>query len=232
MRFSDGPAERPAMRLLPRLAALASFPAAVLLPALPVQAHPHAWIDMRTAMVFDDRGRVAALRVDWLFDEIYSLYSTEELDDDGDGRPDDDRLVDFVAGAIERLEEYGYFSVVQVGERQAGYGPVTEFDGSMQGDRLLMRFTVPLAEAVDPRAAAVSYAVYDPTFYIEILHEQADPVALEGAAPADCGFELRPPEPDEEIVSFAASLDRTQSGGDGLGVHFAEWVSLSCKAEG
>jgi len=187
---------------------------------------------MRTALVFDAEGRVTALRVDWLFDEIYSLYSTEELDDDGDGRPDESRLHDFVAGAVERLEPHGYFSVVRIGDRQAGYGPVTEFSGTMQGDRLLMRFTLPLAEAVDPRAMAVSYAVYDPTFYIQILHEQEDPVALEGSAPADCSIEVRPPEPDEEMVSFAASLDQTESGGDGLGAHFAEWVSISCSPEG
>lgn len=220
------------MRFLPRLAALALIPAAALLPVSPLQAHPHAWIDMRTAMVFDEQGRVTALRVDWLFDEIYSLYSTEELDDDGDGRPDDERMHEFVAGAIDRLEEYGYFSVVKVDEQQAGYGSVTEFDGSLQGDRLLMRFTLPLAEAVDPRTASFSYAVYDPTFYIQILHQQVDPIALEGAAPAGCRSDLRPPEPNEEMVAFAASLDQTQSGGDGLGAYFAEWVSLSCNAEG
>ena len=220
------------MRPLLKRAALTLLPAFLMVPGSAVQAHPHAWIDMRTAPVFDAQGRITALRVDWLFDEIYSLFSTEAFDDDGDGLPDAERLHELVAGSMERLAPFGYFTELRAGDARPGHDTVVDYSAEMQGERLLMRFTLPLSEAVDPRAAPFSYAVYDPTFYIQILHQQDNPVAFEGAAPAGCGFDLRPPDPDEELVAFAAALDQTQSGGDGLGAHFAEWVSVTCGPEG
>jgi ABC-type uncharacterized transport system substrate-binding protein len=47
--------------------------------------------------------------------------------------------------------------------------------------------------------------------------------------PADCALELEEPNPNPEMVSFAASLDQTESAGDGLGAFFAEQVYLRCQ---
>jgi ABC-type uncharacterized transport system substrate-binding protein len=107
--------------------------------------------------------------------------------------------------------------------------PRSRADSYLEGDRLVIEFVVPLAEPVDPTAQSFSYAVYDPTYYIEIFHVDPQSFGAEGPLPSDCALVLEEPNPNPEMVSFAASLDQAETGGDGLGAFFAEQVHLRCQ---
>src|SRR5690606_3645342 len=69
---------------LAAIAALALAASATFLPQN-AAAHPHVWIDAHSQVMFDDARRMAALRVVWRFDEFYSLFAIEGLDQDGNG---------------------------------------------------------------------------------------------------------------------------------------------------
>lgn len=202
-----------------------------LLASVPAAAHPHAWIDLKTTTIFNDEGQVTGLRVLWVFDEFYTLYAIEDFDADGDGQPDDDQLWELAVVNLESLAEYDYFTYLEVDGVQPAYAEVTEYETYMDGERLVLIFTVDLLVPADPREHHVSYAVYDPTYYIEITHaaQREEPIRLEGPVPDGCGFKLNYPDPDEELIFFAAALDQTQSAGDGLGAHFAERVAILCE---
>ena len=62
--------------------------------ASPLGAHPHIYIDTDFDLVFDTDGKLAAVRIDWAYDDFYSLLMIEEngLDADGDGTPEQARL--------------------------------------------------------------------------------------------------------------------------------------------
>ena len=62
------------------LIALAGSLAATLPAALPACAHPHVWIAATTDLVFDESGRVAAVRHQWVFDAMYSGYAVLGLE--------------------------------------------------------------------------------------------------------------------------------------------------------
>ena len=111
---------------------------------------------------------------------------------------------------------------------QPSYGAVEEYDSYLEGDRLVMEFTIPLQEAVDPKEEIVSYSVYDPTYYIEIFHVDRKAVQFSGSMPEGCQLDLEEPNPNPEVVSLAASLDQNQSAGDTLGAFFAERVHVVC----
>jgi ABC-type uncharacterized transport system substrate-binding protein len=192
------------------------------------RAHPHAWIDLRTSPVFDKAGRVSGLKVHWTFDEFYTLFTIEVIDPDGDGTADAELVRELAKENLKNLADYSYFTYFKVDGEQPDYDTVTEYDSYLEADRLVMTFTVPLAEPVDPVAKPVSYAVYDPTYYIEIFHTDPEAAALGNEAPERCKLRLEPPSPDPEMVSLAASLDQTESAGDGLGEFFAERVFLDC----
>ena len=152
------------------------------------------------------------------------------MDRDGDGAPDPDQLAALADVNISNLAAYGYFTYLKVDGESADYVPPLLYGTEMENNRLTLQFTLPLLAPVDPRESSVIYAVYDPTYYIQVLHVQDDPVSLEGPIPGGCDTRIVEPNPTPETISFAASLDQTESAGDGLGELFAETVVLSCSA--
>ena len=192
------------------------------------QAHPHAWIDVSVTVLFDAAGQITGLRQTWLFDEFYTLYSLEGLDEDGDGTPDPHLVLDLISENLKNLKDYGYFTDVRADKHRVTITQVRDPGATVRDGRLEMQFTADLEAPLDPATQSITYAIYDPTYYIEMLHaEDGVPIDLNGA-PADCTYSLRPPTPTAETIAFAASLDRTQSGGDTLGTVFAERVTLKC----
>lgn len=206
------------MFLSPRLCVVIAL--AALYP-VPAAAHPHAWIDTSEEIVFDAAGRVTAIRQHWLFDEF---YTAETVKASGHG----DNAEALVRRLLGNLKEWGYFTRVRQNGKSLVLAAPTEHSGRVEGHRLVMTFVVPLAEPVAVAGAPLSYAVYDPSFYIEMLHaETTEQVRLSGA-PAGCRVRVIQPQPDPKAVALASSLDRTQSGGDGLGAFFAETVEVTC----
>lgn len=213
------------MKFMPAIAFLLALSFAAPRPA---DAHPHGWIDLRTALIFDEEGRIEALRLHWLFDQYYTLFATEGMDEDGDGLPDPGPLRSLAEVNITNLAAYDYFTYVRVEGEQPDYGEVTDYETYLVGAQLAMVFTVPLVEPVDPRRIAFNYSIHDPTYFIEVLHVEESPVLMEGGVPEGCAAVITPPNPDPEVVTLAQALDRTQSAGTGLGGHFAEWVEIAC----
>ncbi len=196
--------------------------------ATPVSAHPHTWIDLRTIAIFDAQGRISALRVLWTFDEFYTAFAIDGMDKDGDGIPDDESLRALAAASTEGLAEYSYFTFLQVNDKPVSYGAIRDVESTYFQGRLGLVFTLPLTEPLDPRQETLVYRIYDPTYYIEVLHIKDRPVLFEGLVPESCGYQIKEAKPDMQVLSLAQSLDQSQSAGDGLGQHFAETVTIHC----
>ena len=80
-----------------------------------------------------------------------------------------------------------------------------------------------------PRQSDIVYRIAEPTYYFEMLHaEEGLAIVLKDAPPA-CRYRLEPPKPDAALVAYAASLGVNESGGDGLGIQFAETVTIRCE---
>lgn len=202
--------------------------AVLWLVSLSVAAHPHAWIDVEVEVRVDASVRVTALHMVWLFDDIYSAYVTQGLSFTGSDALDPERTARILAVMMKNLARFHYMTAVEAGSRPVEFAPPEESSIILRGRRLELEFTLPLAEPVPMRPGPVTYSVYDPSYYIEMLHaEKADAVRLRGA-PADCRPTLIHPHPDPERVREAAALDRTQRGSEGLGAFFAERVVIRC----
>lgn len=193
-----------------------------------VQAHPHAWIDLQTSVSLDPQGRVEALDLVWLFDEWYTAVIAEEFQS---ANQDSLAFLKTLGRRnLENLKDYRYFTEVTVDGKAVELGAATGDATDLQGERLRMRFTVPLKEPADPRQHKIAIKVFDPSYYIEILYVEDDQsrVRFRGQGAQACSARVIAPNPSFEAVSLASALDRTQSGGDDLGRLFAETVELHC----
>ncbi len=191
-----------------------------------VRAHPHGWIDVRTEVLADARGRMTGLRQAWLFDELYSAFVLDEFEAEGLSR--EDGLARLLDDDVTALAPFDYFTRVEVDGAVRDLGAARAYANGVAAGRIWLRFELPLAEPVDPATANVRYAVFDPTYFIEILHRGDAPVALAEPLADRCEVAVIAPDPPAEIVSFAAMLDRNAEADDGLGAHFAEWIELAC----
>lgn len=187
-------------------------------------AHPHGWIDIQTKLLFDDAGRMTGFEQAWLFDELYSAFILEEFAEFG--QTVEEGLAELGQADIAALADYDYFTSVKFDGDAVPLGRVDAFANGLAGNRIWLKFALPLAEPLDLGEDELRYAVYDPTYFIEVLHLGDPPVLFEGRD--GCSFALIAPDPPSEMVWLAAALDRDQTGGDGLGAYFAEWVVVTC----
>lgn len=102
----------------------------------------------------------------------------------------------------------------------------------MKNDILTMYFQIPLATPVDPLTSKVSYAMYDPEFYIAIEYPAKGGVNIVGKAPKHCRTEIAQAEADADDLGdkgeeFYEKLAKTKE----MGALYAERVTVVCVPE-
>jgi len=212
---------------------LAGLGAAVLSLAGPATAlaHPHVWIDARSAVVFDSDQRIAALKVSWRFDEFYSLFAIEGLDKDGDGTVSDAELRPLAELNVTSLKEYRYFTHITADGEDLAYGPVTDYASHFVDGILSLEFVIPLETPVDPRRAEVRFKSYDPTFYIAVEPALEDPVRFAGAPPPQCRPVVQEGQ-DGETLDLSEADFTNPVIADSIGALYATTIAIVCDTAG
>lgn len=186
-------------------------------------AHPHAYIDLRSAVVLDDAGQVTGIEQEWQFDPFYSALL-------GAGRSTTTMTPrEQAQGILERLHNHGYFTEVRVGERVVSPRRAKDIDGGIRAGRYWIRFVLPLQQPLDAARETLTFSVFDPTYYIEILHLENDVVSFHGAGADRCLGDIQPPKPTTEDIIRARSPAVDAQSDSSLGALFAERVEVRCQ---
>ena len=198
-------------------------------------AHPHVWATVRSEIVFDADGKMTGIRHAWTFDEFYTAMAVQGLDTDGDGVYSREELQPLAKVNVESLEEFDYFTFV----RRAGeesflpLKPPEDYWVEYDDTALTLYFTLPLETPLDPRVAAVTVDVYDPTFFVAFGFAEKTPVKIAGAAVPGCTAEID--QPDPEVAEAAKALSEsffTQLGpGSDYGSQFAQTATVTCTVQ-
>lgn len=194
---------------------------------LPASAHPHAWIDIDVELQADSDDRVIAIEQAWIIDPLYSRYLYDDAMEQFEGATPEEKLSNLGTEILGNLAEYEWYTELYADDRRVLGRPDGPAELVMQDGQIRFRFRLRLAEPVDPRAGTLRYAVYDPTYFIEILHHTGSPPRLELSS-GPCRLERVQPRPDPAIVARALALDFNQTGEADLGRHFAEKVTVQC----
>ena len=138
--------------------------------SVPVQAHPHVFIDAGLHFLFDDKGQLAAVRVVWVYDAFYSLLLIEEkgLDPDGDGVLTEAELL--TLSGFDLVWEPDFPGDMEL--RSAG-GDIVELGRPMSGTaayengRIITTHIRPLIHRERPdHSDGISAKVFDPTYFV------------------------------------------------------------------
>lgn len=205
--------------------------AALTIGAPTATAHPHVWIDMTVSSVFGEDGKLTGFTHVWAFDEFYTVFQLEGFELSSGDKPAQEQLDKYAVEMTDSIAQFGYLMRI---EGRDGRLDVDARDQSARlrpDQRLELTFSVDLKEPVDATDWPVRYSVYDPDYYIEMLHEKGTGVLMTGSPPATCTMDVDRPSPTFEMISLAASLDRMDQGPDTLGAAFAENVTIDCRPE-
>ena len=199
------------------------------MPCAGAQAHPHARIDLHSAVRFDAQGRISAIEEEWLLDEQYTAFNLQVLPPAQ--RASKEALTKLIGEDLERIRPLGYFTRMRFGGDRLESGRVQDFAAEMRGKRLWLRFVLPLAKPADPRARLFTFWIADPTYWIEMIHVGKARVVLLGKAEEECRTKIVPPHPSPELIAKAAAIDVDGTSDATLGEQFAEKVTITCAAQ-
>lgn len=194
------------------------------------QAHPHSWIELNTRFVLDEQSRLIQVKQSWEFDTYYSLMTHADLlNEFGD---ESTGLTATAKAMIKNLKGYDYFSKLRLDGIEIGLGMPEEYAlSTKQKDGqfvLVLEMSFNLKEGTEIEGKALAWQVYDPTYYIAMHHTTEKSIEIIGGNATECSKELKFPEPSDDLVEYAQSLDRGQKDTDGLGVNFAETAFIRC----
>lgn len=172
-------------------------------------AHPHVFVDAKEEIVFDDQGRMTAIRHIWQFDEAFTAFAIQGLDANGDGKLSDEELQPLAKVNVDSLKEYKYFTTLTVEGKRAFVLPPKEYWLDFHGGRLTLFYTLPLKTPLAP-GKHTTLEVFDPEYFVAFNFVPQDTISLAGA-PANCHAAYRPPhELDDATMAKLAAIPMDQ----------------------
>jgi len=162
-----------------------------------LHAHPHAFVAQRLEVVFDDKG-VSGIGVWWKFDDMFASMIAEDHDLNKNGMLEPDEVKGIKANAFEFISEHSYFTFVKIDGRPFPVKWITNFNATLDGNRLVYEFFIPCHVTADQHFKRLVVASYDPTYYTAIFFTRGRPVSLK----SEDGFEVKAAireDPDTKI---------------------------------
>lgn len=195
----------------------------------PADAHPHVWVTVETTVNYE-RGAVTSFTQKWTFDEMYAAMAIQGLDANNDGQYDRKELAELAQVNIDGLKEFDYFTFPKLGDAPLKLADPKDYWLEYTNGQLSLHMTMPLDQPVLAEAEGLSFAVYDPSFFISFEFAKENAVKLANA-PAGCQAKISVPKEDEELakrLAAAAQVDASGSVGTDLGFAVAKTIVLSC----
>jgi ABC-type uncharacterized transport system substrate-binding protein len=203
--------------------------AGLLLAGGPALAHPHVWVTVKSAVVYAPDGTITGIRHSWTFDDMFSAFATQGLDQKQKGVFTREELQPLAKVNVDSLKEYDYFTYAKANGKDAPFVDPTEYHLEFDSKEavLTLHFLLPLKTPVN--AQALDLEIYDPTYFVDFALAKKDPVALAGA-PSTCKLNVgKPPEPSAEIVRKLAEIPADQQvQANSYGALFSNKIAVRC----
>lgn len=188
--------------------------------------HPHMWVDLQSRVVLNiDDGSVAIQQV-WLFDDFFSTSVIEDASLDPGGTSAG--IQKEIERITEALKPYNYYTEIEMGGKNLSPTLVGDVTWEVIQNRIKMKFTIAPNKSSISDVQGWSYAIFDPTYYIEMLHVEAASITTDGDLARKCSSWIEQPNPSADAVALSQSTTLDNNADDTVGRLFAETVHVSC----
>ncbi|MBD1575216.1 DUF1007 family protein [Vibrio sp. S11_S32] len=192
---------------------------------LPVQAHPHSWISMKTKIVGSD-GYITKLSMAWQMDPMTSAYA---LDGENVSPAKIKKNLDALAyEAVSNMYQQHYLTQMLVGNKSIDFVKTSKGHYRLDGAKLTLMFDLTLQHPIPLSSSDIRLQVYEPTYYVDMEWQKASDVSLSEQLAKQCKTTLVQPHPTAKQISYAASIPIDVTGDPDLGNLFAQTIKLDC----
>ena len=211
------------------LATILAAGAGLVLAVNSAAAHPHVWVVSKSVVVYAPDGTVVGVRHSWAFDDMYSAFATQGLEQKTKGEFTREELQSLAQVNVESLKEYDFFTFAKLDGKKAVFADPADYhlEFNSKDTVLTLHFLLPLKAPV--KAKALSFEVFDPSYFVDFQFADKDPLALDGA-PAGCEVNLgKPQEMTKEMAQRLAEIPPDgQIPENSFGAAFANKILVKC----
>jgi ABC-type uncharacterized transport system substrate-binding protein len=144
-------------------------------------AHPHVFVTMKSELVYAKDGSITGVRHAWTFDDMFSAFATQGLESKEKGKFTRQELEPLAKVNIESLKEFDFFTYAKTGTTKHAFVEPKEYHLEFNNSVLTLHFLLPLQKVV--KTSDLSIEVYDPSYFVDFVFAEKDPVSLAGAPP-------------------------------------------------
>jgi ABC-type uncharacterized transport system substrate-binding protein len=146
-------------------------------------AHPHVWVTVKSELVYAPDGTLTAVRHHWTFDEMFSTFATQGMDDKKPGGLTREDLAPLAEVNVSSLKEFDYFTYALADGKKSALKDAQDYWLDQKDGALTLHFTLPLVSPV--KAKQLDMQVYDNSYFVDFSLATRDAAALVNA-PAQC----------------------------------------------
>ncbi len=170
-----------------------------------VYAHPHMFIDTKLEIRLDGN-RLDGLEITWFFDPMFTASIVNDYDLNGNDSFSEHEVELVYENAFSNLADFDYFTYVSTGNTTQSPSSVEDFTVFMDGQTLVYRFFVPFDIPV--RDGCVVVAIYDHTYYCDILYCSDSPITVVGSGSSNASFQIVENSNIEILYGGSVSVSR------------------------
>jgi ABC-type uncharacterized transport system substrate-binding protein len=192
-------------------------------------AHPHVWVTYALTVDFSGDAVTGVDHV-WTFDKAYTEMALEGLDKNNDGKYDQTELAPLLEVNMSGLKEFDYFTEAKLGDEALQFSTPTSPRLEYANGILRLFFHLPLAKPAPATGKAVTFAVYDPSIFIDFEPEKTDALKF-AAAPRECSakaVDLEAEQADQQAKKLGAAMAQ-QFGTAAVSFGSHKTVVITCK---
>jgi ABC-type uncharacterized transport system substrate-binding protein len=190
-------------------------------------AHPHVWVTVKSELIFASDGKITGVRHAWTFDDMFSAFATQGLEQKTKGQFTREELASLAEVNVTSLKEFGFFTFAKINGQKVPFKDATDYWLDYRDGVLTLHFTLALVTPAKPKVLDID--IYDPTYFVDFTFADKAPVVLAGA-PAACKFTAGKPQDLSKTQSqrlgeaFFNNLDTASN----WGAQFANRLVVTC----